>query len=176
MIDPPDASVRRNDEHPHDATVEDGYRHASRHERGSDPLANIVIGVDERGMGDELVPRAQEHFADRGRVMRGRRAKFERWSHAGIRSTVQRLHPLRRRERAKHGAVACCELGNPFTTDPLEITEMGSALSVDAETEWVPCRTGVDREHLVAVGIVGWSLCGLKLTPSEFDRQPSRRV
>jgi len=43
---------------------------------------------------------------------------------------------------------------------------------VDPEAEWVSGRTGIDGEHLIAVGVVGWSPCGLKLTPSELDRQP----
>jgi len=43
---------------------------------------------------------------------------------------------------------------------------------VDPEAERMAGRTGMDGEHLIAFWVVCWSRCGLKLTPSEFERQP----
>ena len=48
--------------------------------------------------------------------------------------------------------------------------------SVDPEAEGVAGRTGIHREHLIAVGIVGRSPCGLKLMPSELDRPAIGRL
>jgi hypothetical protein len=45
-----------------------------------------------------------------------------------------------------------------------------------SEAEWVAGGTGINDEHLIAVGIIGWSPCVLKLTPSELNRQPSGRL
>lgn len=56
--------------------------------------------------------------------------------------------------------------------DRLRAESRGCSDSVDPEAEWVASRTGTNGEHLIPVGVVGWSRCGLKLTPSELDGQP----
>lgn len=44
---------------------------------------------------------------------------------------------------------------------------------MDPEAKRVTSRTGVYGEHLLAVGIVGRSLRGLKSTSSELDGEPT---